>query len=113
MKSRYLILAAAVLIVFLTGCRNRIEEYEPYSTFDERMASAVNGKPLTPDDQMPPEYGDSFAYSNGSDQDDNSYSGGSSRMASSGSSATSQNDIEVPFSETRGPKRPVNIGGSF
>ncbi|VVC76601.1 hypothetical protein AQUSIP_19230 [Aquicella siphonis] len=108
MKSRYLILAAAALIVILTGCRNRIEEYEPYSTFDDRMAAAESGRPMTPDDQMPPEYGDQYAYSSSGGQDEGSYD--QPRMAARSSSSSSQSDVEVPFSESRGPKHAVNVG---
>jgi hypothetical protein len=100
MKAHYLFLSAVLFSIALTGCKNRFEEYEPYSTFDERMASASRPT-VTPDDQMPPSANsdDQYAYNN--------YSSGNN-ASSSGSSG---DGIEVPFSETRGKEHPaVNVG---
>lgn len=98
MKAHYLFLSAVLFSIALTGCKNRFEEYEPYSTFDERMAAASRPT-LTPDDQMPQASDDQYAYSQ--------YSGGNNAT-----SASNQGDgIEVPFSETRGKEHPaVNLG---
>ncbi|MBX3708547.1 MAG: hypothetical protein KIT56_06365 [Gammaproteobacteria bacterium] len=112
MKMRYFMLVAAVVITFLGGCKNRIEEYEPYSAFDERMASAERGGPNFPDDQMPPSMEDPYAY-NG----DQGYSLGDQlvdqpRMAErkSYNSNSGQSDVEVPFTDSRSPKHAANIG---
>lgn len=117
MKGRYFFLA--IIVVFLAGCHNRFEEYEPYSAFDDRMAVADRGQPMMPDDQMPPESYEQYGYSNSyneyTDPRDNypyqprTPAPRSSPSASSGSVSSSGN-AEVPFSDTRSPKHPVNLG---
>jgi hypothetical protein len=47
MKIAYPLSAALILVVLLSGCKNRFETYEPYSSFDERMAAEAN-KPHAP-----------------------------------------------------------------
>lgn len=114
MKARYCMLMAMVLIAFLSGCRNRFEEYEPYSTFDERMASAERGSANFPDDQMPPLAENGYAY----EGNQNYYSNDQQftdqpRIAERRSFSSSiQSDAEVPFTESRGPKHAANIGAS-
>ena len=97
MKSRYLMLL--ILAFILSGCTNRFEEYEPYSTFDDRMAAAEQPT-LTPDDQMPAAVQEDFATS------------GSEKYYSSNQSTPSSNqsDSEVPFMDSRSKKQAVNVG---
>lgn len=112
MKKRYMMLAAITAVLFLTGCHNRFEEYEPYSTFDERMAESEKGKSgLVPDDQMPPpatmasgDYSNEFT--------DDNVSNSPRKMQAQQYSGGSSNDLEVPFSSSRGAqtKHAVNIG---
>lgn len=101
MKMIHCIGFALILSATVSGCKNRLETYEPYDTFDERMAAAETGRPYAPADA----YGDQFA-ATGDDS-----SSASSRMPQQKSvSASANQNAEVPFSETRGSKHPVNIG---
>lgn len=104
MKAHYLFLSAILFSVALTGCKNRFEDYQPYDTFDERMAAASN-PPVTPDDQMPSSSpDDQYAYSQ-------SYSSGNNASSTASNVKSGDGGIEVPFSETRGKEPPaVNVG---
>lgn len=114
MKARYLVLTTMAFILFLTGCKNRFEEFEPYSAFDDRMALAESGGPMPTDDQMPPpDFGDQYA--GGVDRGYYNDAGSSSyerppRMAVKQYSNNSGSNGEVPFSDSRGPKHATNIG---
>jgi hypothetical protein len=125
MKVGYMMLMAIMMMVFLTGCYNRFEEYEPYSTFDERMASASKGKPMPTDDQMPPGVTDDSYASGGYYSFNNEFrdEGGAvsaseprsvpaQRYSDGTPTGRSQEDLEVPFSSSHGQstKHPVNIG---
>jgi hypothetical protein len=105
----------------LASCYNRIQEYQPYSTFDERMAEA-----RMQEERQPSFTRDPYAYAEDNDyQDNGSYlenqfnepanrsvqprqfaRGPSGRVNENKSSS----DTEVPFNNSRGPKQPANIG---
>jgi hypothetical protein len=111
MKTRYLALVAIVSLVFLSGCQNRFNDYEPYSSFDDRMAEAGR-PPMTPDDQMPPMDDAASPYASADSYDSYSssgadYSSGPRRQAMNSSSSS---DLEVPYSDTR-KKHAYNVGG--
>jgi len=111
MKSGYFMLAALVMTVFLNGCTNRFETYEPYSTFDDRMAAADKSRPYPPDDQMPSQTDDQYASASDQEKSSNDYQMDDepTRVASKGGFSSGQSD-EVPFSSSRNNKRPMNIG---
>jgi hypothetical protein len=108
MKLGSFILATLILSILLTGCKNRIEEYEPYSAFDDRMAAAEKGAPAGPDDQMPAGV-DEEHYASADEQQGffNNEARETTKMASS--SGASQGD-EVPFTSSEAPKHATNIG---
>lgn len=95
-----------LITVLSTGCKNRFETYEPYSTFDERMAAAEMGQPY---EQQDP-YAGQYAYTN----DEQGYAEQprsrritpEMRQASVARSA----NTEVPFDSSRGAKHAMNIG---
>lgn len=112
MKAVYCLTTTILLVVLLSACKNRFETYEPYSTFDERMAAveAANNPyapPLSPEQQQA--YADQFAF-----MEENNYAGlpqsqpqaKPQRIASSAKSSSA----EVPFSSSRSPKHVMNIG---
>lgn len=121
MKARYLVLATMFILV-LTGCKNRFEEFEPYSAFDDRMAEAVNDGSMTADGR---DFGGQYASDSGGvdrgyyndDGFNNSYerpSRAPARQYSTSSHSTSSgSNGEVPFSDSRGPKHATNIGASI
>jgi len=101
----------------LTSCYNRIQEYQPYSAFDERMAEA-----RIQEDRPPSLTQDPYEYAEASD-DQGSYDNQFNepphqaaapkqfaRPSGRGYANTSSSDAEVPFTHSRGPKQPVNIG---
>ena len=94
MKVVHCIGIALILGVTLTGCKNRLETYEPYDTYDERMAAAESARPYAPENA----YGDQFADAEPSAPQQRSMSASASQNA------------EVPFSSSRGEKHAVNIG---
>lgn len=106
MKMRYCLLFVLISGFALSGCHNRFEEYEPYSYFDERMAE--ESRPAgVPDDQMPPEVDDQYAYN---------YSSTAPVARQYQSNPVSQAPVrsvpnaEVPFDASRS-KHAANIGG--
>ena len=125
MKLGYFLLVMTALTMVISGCTNRFEEFEPYSAFDDRMAEAQKGPPMMPDDQMPPpsyeQYGYPSSYNEyidprGGFSDEPSPSAprlsspNSPRTYNSSSQSMSSSNAEVPFSDSRSPKRPTNIG---
>jgi hypothetical protein len=114
MNTRYVMLIAIVSLAFLSGCENRFNSYEPYSTFDDRMASPER-LPTTPDDQMPPaDSGSQYSSADDSSAYDNySPSASYDQPKNSGpqSAGSSQSDLEVPYSETTKTKHAYNVGG--
>lgn len=108
MKLGSFVLTALVLGIFLTGCKNRIEEYEPYSAFDDRMAAAEKGLPAGPDDQMPAG-ADEQHYASAGSQEFSNFDSSNEPTRVARNSGASQGD-EVPFTESRAPKHATNIG---
>jgi hypothetical protein len=92
------------LTVMLTGCKNRLETYEPYSTFDERMAAANSHHPAPESvyqDQYASVVGDEFA-----DPDKPNLAASSPVK----SNLNKSSGVEVPFESSRGGKHAANIG---
>lgn len=110
MNSRYGLLIAITLMVFLTGCKNRFEEYEPYSTFDERMATEANkNRPLTPDDQMPPASPEKYAY-NSAPQEPNASQFAEGTSGAGYSNSNTQNSDDLHFTEYGTNRHAYNVG---
>jgi hypothetical protein len=103
MVARYGIFAVLALVISLSACKNRFEEYEPYSAFDERMAMADKSS-FVPDDQVPSGMSDPYQSTQDfSPREPAAVAGNSSRGAS--------DDMEVSFDDSRGQqKHPTNIG---
>lgn len=102
MKAVYCLGISLIVVATLAGCKNRLETYEPYSTFDDKMAAAETGKPY-PDDA----YSNQFAQ--GSDDGDMREAAAPVRRYER-SVATSNDNSEVPFASSRSSKHAMNIG---
>jgi hypothetical protein len=107
------VFAMVVVLVSLAGCRNPIEEYQPYSTFDERMAEAGEEDGYAYDNQ----YSQYNSYFNESASGGGGYQSGGGYQNSNrpkpkkrSYSVNDSSSVEVPFSETRSPKQAANIG---
>jgi len=97
-------MAAALMIVLLAGCKNRLETYEPYSAFDERMAAA-EGANAYANPQAQDVYGDQFA------SGEYEYvSQPISKAEKAQRAVAASANTEVPFSSSRGEKHVMNIG---
>jgi len=103
MKMGYCLGMVLILVAALMGCRNRFETYEPYSTFDDRMAAANADSPYPQD-----AYSDQ--YNIAGDERDVGQSGAPAEM--SGQTASASQNAEVPFASSRGVKHAMNIGAS-
>lgn len=122
MRTITLCFVLLLLAFSLLSCRNRFEEYEPYSMFDERMAAAEN--PNLPENNMYPGLEDIYASGYYNDRfennsfDDNTMNDVPDRPVktdaqkrASAKAAAMADTGEVAFDETRGAKHAANIGG--
>jgi hypothetical protein len=104
---------AAILVILLTGCKNRFETYEPYSYYDERMAAAQK------EQQYQRDYYESQGYTGNEFNDDSYYRNQpapapvparKSSAAAPAANSDSNSSPEVPFDASRGEKHASNIG---
>lgn len=98
-------IAATLMIILLAGCKNRLETYEPYSAFDDRMAAAEGGNAYTYPQPAQDVYADQFA-SGGDEYVSQPITKAERAQRAVAASA----NTEVPFSSSRGQKHAVNIG---